>query len=146
MPVSCAALGISPTAIWPNDADARSLFARVGTVHPLPDEAAFEAASVGGAVYGWMFALMDRLTGWQVEAGVPPDAARALVALTLRGAATVAMDRFEEPLPDILAGLATPGGITESGLGRLADSEALAAWSEACATALARMGDSLDRQ
>ena len=62
MPVSCAAIGRSPTAIFPENAQARELFERVGSVHVLPDEASFEAASALGAYYAWVFALVGEVS------------------------------------------------------------------------------------
>lgn len=139
MPISCAAIGESPTPIFPDVPSARALFARVGTVHAMPDEAAFDAASVLGASYGWVHALIQETADWTAAAGVPEAAARALVAEMVRGAAGMVLARPDLDLAQMIATLATPGGITARGLEVLEDREAWAAWQAALATALARI-------
>lgn len=138
MPLSCAAIGASPTSIYPAEPTVRALFARLGSVHALPDEAAFDAASVLGAFYGWMHALIKETAAWTASAGVPPAAARALVAETVRGAAGMVLARPEIDLAAMLDSLATPGGITSRGLEVLDGRDAWAAWTKALAAALAR--------
>lgn len=139
MPISAATINESPTAIFPNDANARSLFARLGTVHAMADEATFEAASVMGALYGWVFALVDEVARWAAAAGIGEAEARGLTALTFRGAAGMMLEHMDEPLPAMLESLATPGGITCQGLEKLGERGALSAWSEACEAVLARV-------
>lgn len=145
MPVACAAINESPTAIFPDDLNARALFSRLGVVQAFADEASFEAASVFGAVYGWAFALVAETSGWAARSGLPAEQARTLAALVLRGAAGMALRDPETPLPDILATLATPGGITRLGLDALDERGALAAWSDACEIVLARLREGAGR-
>jgi len=111
MPVSCAAIGESPTAIHPRNEQAQALFERLGPVHVLADEQSFEAASVLGAYYGWVFALMAEVSRWTESAGVPPAQARALVAGMTRGAAATALNDPDRSPAEMLAALQTPGGI-----------------------------------
>lgn len=139
MPISCAAIGESPTSIHPDEPTARALFQRVGSVYAMPDEAAFEAASVLGATYGWVHALIKETAEWTAAAGVPEAAARALVVEMARGAAGMVLARPDLDLAAMIETLATPGGITALGLEVLDDRGAWAAWRAALAAALARI-------
>ena len=138
MPISCAAIGESPTSLYPDDTAARRLFERLGPVHALPDETSFEAASVLGAFYGWVYAMLGEVTAWTEGHGVPPQTARDLVAQTARGASGMILGRPDEPLAAMLESLSTPGGITSRGLEVLEESAAISAWSTACRAALDR--------
>ncbi len=134
MPVSCAAIGESPTAMHPRNARAQALFAQLGPVQVLADERAFQAASVLGAYYGWVFALMAEVGRWAESAGVPPPQARALVAGMTRGAGAAALNDPESSPAEMLSALRTPGGITEHGLRALQENGGLAGWTQACAS------------
>jgi pyrroline-5-carboxylate reductase len=139
MPVSCAAIGESPTSIFPEDDRARVLFESLGPVFALPDEASFEAASVVGALYAWIYALLDETTGWMKSTGVPAAAARNLVTQAPRGATGMVLARPDETIEDMFSSLATAGGLTERGLEVLRDADALEAWSRACDAALEKI-------
>jgi pyrroline-5-carboxylate reductase len=139
MPVSCAAIGESPTTIFPEHEMVRALFERLGPVFAMPDEPSFESASVVGALYAWIYALLDETTGWMLGAGVPASAARNLVAQATRGATGMVLARPDQTIEDMLESLATSGGLTEKGLEVLRESNALAAWSHACDAALKKI-------
>jgi len=139
MPVSAAAIGESPTAIYPDEPATRTLYERLGTVVVLPDEEAFAAASVMGAYHGWVFAVIAQAAAWLEGQGIPADRARALAAGMMRGAAGVAIAAPETPLAETLARLTTPGGITEAGFKRMEKVAGLGAWPAACDAALALM-------
>ena len=136
MPISSAALNESPTLLFPDHPGARAVFALLGRVHPLADEAAFTAANVVAAFYGWIYALADEAADWTARAGVPHRTARSLVLETLRSAADMALAQPDKPLPELLRELATPGGITERGLDVLRRRGGLAPWREAMDAAL----------
>jgi pyrroline-5-carboxylate reductase len=130
MPLTCAAIHRSPTLLYPDDPPARSLFELLGNVHVLSNEDQFTPASVITAYYGWVYALLDKVVAWTVEAGVPSETARALVLETTRGAAEMGLARPEQNLSALLDALATPGGITRQGLETLEDRHSLEAWAE----------------
>jgi pyrroline-5-carboxylate reductase len=138
MPISSAAIGESPTSLYPDHAEARRLLKHLGPVHALPDETSFEAASVLGAFYGWIYAMLAEVTAWTGDQGVPPQTARDLVAQTARGATGMILGRPDESLAAMLETLCTPGGITSRGLEVLEENEAISAWREACRAALER--------
>lgn len=141
MPVSCAAIGESPTSLYPDDHNARSLLTRLGPVIALPDESSFEAASVIGAYYAWIYALVAETTAWLEAAGVPNAAGRSLVLQAIRGATGMMLARPDDSPADMIRKLATPGGITERGLGLLEQRGALTAWRDACQLSLERLQD-----
>lgn len=139
MPISSAALNGSPTLVFPGHPAVVEGFSPLGRVHVLPDEAGFTAASVIAAFYGWMYALADETIAWSVERGVPPEVARPLVMETIRSTADMALANPGEPVRDLLDRLATPGGITEYGLGILRRNHGLGAWSTALDAVLERI-------
>ena len=139
MPISCAALNQSPTLLYPDHPQVRALFALLGQVHVLLDEAQFTPASVIAAFYGWVYALFDKTVAWTTQAGVPPETARCLVLETVRGAAEMSLAQPDVELSAILDTLATPGGITEHGLDVLRQQQGLTAWTEALDAVLGRM-------
>lgn len=141
MPISCAALNSSPTLLYPENPRARALFALLGSVHVLADEAQFAPASVIAAFYGWVYALLDETVAWTVGAGVPPQIARDLVLETVRGATDMALAQPEKDLVNMLDSLATPGGITEYGLKILHQRHGLDAWTIALDAVFDRMKD-----
>ncbi len=144
MPISAVAVCASPTALYPDEPCARALFARLGEVLPLRDEAEFEAATVSAAVYGWVHDLIGRSAAWSEAAGLDPTTARRLAALTFGAAARMVVADEEKSVTALVASLATPGGITERGLRVLQEREVAPAWDAACDAVLAhlrRIGD-----
>jgi pyrroline-5-carboxylate reductase len=139
MPMSAAMIGESPTCLYPDLAPARALFSRLGPVVALPDEAAFEAASVLGAYYGWVHGLIGTVARWTAEAGVDAATARDLTAYMTRAAADMVRHQRDLSFAEIVGELATPGGITALGLGVLEDRAALEAWQDACEAVFTRL-------
>ncbi|MFX1538831.1 MAG: NAD(P)-binding domain-containing protein [Promethearchaeota archaeon] len=131
IPISCAAINQSPSLLYPDNPQARTLLSHLGQVHVLHNEAHFTSASAIGAFYGWIFALLDEAILWTTQTGVRYQIARNLVLETVRGAVNMALKDPETDLKVILNTLATPGGITEQGLTVLLQGQGLAAWSEA---------------
>jgi pyrroline-5-carboxylate reductase len=139
LPVSCAAIGASPSALFPDQPRAHELLGLLGSVHVFPDEASFEVAISVGVYYAWSFALAAEGTRWAQAQGLAQDAARAFVVESLRGAASMMAAHPDEPLADMLDALATSGGLTRLGLEVMEERGALQAWSAACDAVLARI-------
>ena len=106
MPISCAAINQSPTLLFPDNPQARSLLNHLGQVHVLPNEACFTSASAIGAFYGWIYALLDKTVFWTTQTGVPVQTARNIVLETVRGAVNMALNEPKIDLNVILATLA----------------------------------------
>ena len=139
MPITCAALCLSPTLLFPNDTAARELFELLGTVHILDAEDQFTPASVISAYYGWVYALLDETMKWTTAAGVPEKIARELVLETTRGACEMGLDRTNTELSELLDSLATPGGITRLGLASLREKKSLEAFTGAANIVLTKL-------
>lgn len=139
MPISAAAIGASPTPLFPADAQAETLLAHLGAVIPMASESALEAASVNAAAYGWYFRLIGRIEAANITAGLDAEAARRMAIETLAAAAAVARVS-DAPADTILRDLATPGGITAQGLDILKEANAFEAWDAAFAAVATRVG------
>ncbi|MDQ0467920.1 pyrroline-5-carboxylate reductase family protein [Labrys wisconsinensis] len=138
MPLTAAEIGASPTAVFPDLPAARPLLDPLGPVVPLASERDFEVATVSAAIYGWVQDLVGRSAAWSERHGLAPDTARRLTALTFVAAARLIGER-DEPIPDLLRSLVTPGGITERGLDVLAARDVPQAWDAACDAVLAKL-------
>ncbi len=139
MPISCAALCESPTPLFPDGTRARAVLERLGTVIAVPDEAAFETASVSAALYGWFVALFGWMADANKSAGLSDAVARERVLRTARGAASVGLADPQRELSDILQSLATPGGITAQGMDVLTEAKVRDAWTHAFAAVHQRL-------
>lgn len=139
MPTTAASIGQSPTALWPDLPAARQAIEPLGPVVALPDETAFESATVAAALYGWLQGLVGEMTDWQVAAGLPPETARGLVAQTAKAAAAIIQARPETSIELLTRDVCTPGGITELGLEHLRRNDAFDPWHGACDAVLERL-------
>ncbi len=139
MPISAAAVGASPTVLFPDDGAAREVLSTLGDVIVLPAEDLMEAASVDAAVYGWVHALIGATAEWTRARGVGEAEARRLAAGTFAAAARMVAARPDQPVSEMLRALATPGGITATGLGVLAAGDFLGQWERAMDAAQGRL-------
>ena len=138
MPLTAAALGASPTTLFPDIPEVRDLIARFGSVIALNRESDFEVATVSAAVYGWAQDLIARSADWALQRDLSPEAARQLSALTFVAAGRLIAER-PETMHDLLRSVITPGGITERGLNVLAERDVPAAWDAACEAVLHKL-------
>lgn len=143
MPGYANALGVGPSLLYPVNDLCEDLLSRLGPVHVFEDRAAFEAACVFGAFSGASYVFMQRIVTWFEAQGVPPETARMLVAETLRGNAEVVRS-VDEPLENIVEGIATVGGITRQCVDALDAEGALESWSRALDAVQARMKRGMD--
>ena len=132
MPIIAAAVGESPTTLFPEDREVRALFAPLGPVVAVPDEARFDAANIAHCYYGCLYALIEQAERVMTEAGLDPQSARLLACQATRAAATMARDHHDEPLQETTAAIATEGSFTKLGLDHLNSEGALEAWADAC--------------
>ncbi|WP_226576250.1 pyrroline-5-carboxylate reductase family protein [Acuticoccus sediminis] len=138
MPLTAASIGASPTLVFPADPDVVALLERVGSPVPLRREDDFEVATVHAAVYGWAQALIATGAKWSAAQGLDEATARRLAARTFVAAGRMIAEQ-PAPMDDLIAALATPGGITEAGLRSLEQSGVPAGWEEACDVVLGRL-------
>jgi pyrroline-5-carboxylate reductase len=132
LPISCAAINKSPVLIYPSNQRVENLFSLLGYVHILPDEKAFSpGTALVGALYAWLFLLMDEAAAWTKDNGLDEDMARQLVIQTMAGACGMADMQEDKSFKEIWKTLATPGGISQLGADVLNNRDAFSAWSEA---------------
>lgn len=138
MPLTAVEFGASPTTAYPDYPELRPALELLGSVLPLRSEAEFETATVTAAVYGWAQELIRQTSAWLVERGLEPATARQLTARTFMAAGVLTAESAQQ-LHTLLESIATPGGITELGLNRLAQDGVPQAWRGACEAVLARL-------
>ncbi len=114
MPGLANAHNTGPSALYPDLPAARELLAFLGPVHCYAEQQSFTTASVMGAFSGLTVLMMRDAIAWFEANGLSPQDARALVAETLRGNATMLMETPRD-MNHIARGVVTPGGITEQG-------------------------------
>ncbi|MFX1256009.1 MAG: NAD(P)-binding domain-containing protein [Promethearchaeota archaeon] len=131
MPISSAAINLSPTLLYPDNPQVRSLFTLLGEVLILPEESLFTTATTIAAFYGWVYALVNETINWTVQKGVPYQIARKLVLKTINGAVEMSLDQSDQEITAILETLTTKGGITQYGLKILNQRNGLIAWKDA---------------
>ncbi|MFX0091644.1 MAG: NAD(P)-binding domain-containing protein [Candidatus Hodarchaeota archaeon] len=142
MPISSAAINLSPTLIYPDHPQVRDLFTLLGEVLILPEESLFNPATVIAAYYGWIYALMNETINWTVQNGIPYQVAHKLVLKTIKGAVEMSLAQSDQSLTTILETLTTKGGITERGLDVLKKGNGLAAWTDALEVVLKKLRNS----
>lgn len=135
MPVLSAALGESPTCLYPAEDAVASLFGHLGPVHGFDDEEAFATAAVAASFYVWLYSLMETTAAWLHDNGVALDTGRALVAGMTRAAASRCLDMGGD-MERLAQAIARPGTFTRIGMDRLHEREAMRAWCEACQSVL----------
>lgn len=132
MPVSSAAVGASPTLVYPRHEAIGALFDCCGTTIVVDDERHFDQGTILACVYSWYFALFETLIEATGGQKLPRPVAAELVLGMARGAAELALARPEEAPGEIAAQIATAGTYSRLGLDRLEREHAFEAWREAC--------------
>lgn len=138
LPITAAEIGESPTCLHPDNAAARALFERVGSVHAFDDETTYDAASIQGVVYSTFHTVVQSVAEWLDRGGVPADEARALAARAIRATAGMVAAHPELSLERMVDEFATPGSLTLTAVEAMRDNGALAGINEAFDRALAR--------
>ncbi len=132
-------LGFGATVLHPANDAAIAFLSHFGPLHVFDDWPRYAVASTVAGVSGTSFGLIIEIIRWYEKAGLDTVTARRLATETIIGSAEV-LRRSTEPLDDLLAGLQTPGGITEQGNRILRDRGALAAFHEMMDAVATRMG------
>lgn len=138
LPVTAAEIGESPTCLHPDNAAARALFQRVGSVHAFDDEMTYDAASIHGVVYSTFHAVVQSMAEWLNHNGVPVEEARAIAAQAIRAATSMVMAHPELPLERMVDEFAIPNSLTLTALETMRDNGTFASIHEAFDRALAR--------
>lgn len=131
MPVSSARDGLSPTIIFPGDADILDFFRHCGPVFGADTEDEFNAGTTLACVYGWYFALYGRIARKAEAFGLAPEKARAMTLAMAAGAAARAENAEGKSLKLLTDGIASEGTFTKRGLDLFEERDSFAAWEEA---------------
>lgn len=120
MPTTAAAIGQGVASLHAADPDAlataRALFAPLGVVVELEDEALMHAATaVSGSAPAYLYALVESLEAAGVNAGLAPHDAQRLARATIAGSAALMARSGDEPA-DLRRQVTSPGGTTEAAL------------------------------
>ncbi|HEY5613988.1 MAG TPA: pyrroline-5-carboxylate reductase [Lysobacter sp.] len=123
MPNTPALLGAGITGLFANAntdadqcADAADLLSAVGPVVWVGEEDLINAVTaVSGSGPAYVFLLAEAMQAAGIAQGLPDDAARALVAQTLLGAATM-LTRLDEPAAVLRQRVTSPGGTTQAAI------------------------------
>jgi pyrroline-5-carboxylate reductase len=139
MPVVAAEFGESPTLLYPGEPRVRALIERCGPVVVLAGEAQFAPGAVHACVYGWIERLIAEMEAWSLDHGLAPETSRLLSAQMVRAAATVARERKDTTMADLVGELATPRSFTGAGIRRLDGQEVFGHWRRAMDHTLDRL-------
>jgi len=123
MPNTPALLGLGITGLFANAAtgaqqreDAAELLSAVGpTVWVAEEDLINAVTAVSGSGPAYVFLLAEAMQAAGIAQGLPADAARALVAQTLLGAATM-LTRLDEPAEVLRRRVTSPGGTTQAAI------------------------------
>jgi pyrroline-5-carboxylate reductase len=130
MPTTAAAVCRGAASVWSADPRTRArghaLFAPLGVVADLETEAQIHAATAAsGSAPAYVYALVEALEAAGREAGLAPDAARALSRAAVTGAAAL-MEATGEEAGTLRAQVTSPAGTTQAALDVLMGEDALA--------------------
>lgn len=128
MPTTGVAAGRGVASLWAEDRQARevalALFAPMSQVVELEAEAQMHAATaIAGSGVAYVHAFIQALARAGTAEGLPPDIATALAHGTLSSAA--ASLEAGGTLDELIARVASPGGVTRAALDVLARDQAL---------------------
>ena len=120
MPTTAVAIGRGVTTLYAPEpraaAAARALFAAVGEVVEIADEALmYPATAVSGSAPGYLYAFVEALERAGAQAGLAPDEAARLARGAVAGAAELMARTGADPA-DLRRQVASPGGTTEAAL------------------------------
>ena len=120
MPTTAAAIGQGAASVYADDpvalSRAQALFAPLGSVVPLADEAQMHAATaVSGSAPAYLYAFIEALEAAGITAGLSPKDSQTLARATLSGAAALLAKTGEEPT-ELRRQVTSPGGTTEAAL------------------------------
>jgi pyrroline-5-carboxylate reductase len=113
---ACAAAFSAGPSVLPHDLGVvEQLFSAVGKVFALPEHLLDAVTGLSGSGPAFVYVMIEALSDGGVRMGLPREAAQALAAQTVFGAAKMVLDTHLHPgiLKDAVA---SPGGTTIAGL------------------------------
>lgn len=138
LPITAAEIGESPTCLYPDNAAARALFERVGSVHAFDGEKTYDAASIQGVIYSSFHVVVQSVAEWLDRSGVPADEARTLAARAIRAATDMIATHPERSVERMVDEFATPSSLTLTAVQAMHNNGALTGINDAFDRALAQ--------
>ena len=136
MPNLSAALGKSPIALASNGLDqaaqdaVSALLAPLGTLEWIAEQAFDLVTALAGSGPAFVYRFIDALTQAAARLGLPGEQAARLALATVDGATALAVVSPHDP-GELARRVASPGGVTQAGLDRLDQDDALGKLVEA---------------
>jgi pyrroline-5-carboxylate reductase len=112
-PLPSVAMRLGPTAIYPPDAVARSLFGKTGTAVEVTTESEFDALLAVTAEMASFFALLGTCSKWLIRNGVAEPSASRFVAAMFEGLAATAANETNLSFQALVQDHMTKGGLNE---------------------------------
>jgi pyrroline-5-carboxylate reductase len=137
-PLPTVAVHLGPTAIFPPDPVAASLFDRLGIAVEVPTEGEFRALLTTTASMAAYFAVLDTLASWLQGRGVSPSTAHEYVSMMFYGLGQVPQ-RSEGSFAELASEFKTKGGLNEQFAAELHRRGVFAAWPTGLDAILARL-------
>ena len=129
MPGYANAYNIGPSLLFPERPSWHMFLSFLGPVFICENEHVFEVAATIGAVSGASFSFIRTLTKWFEDNGVEPNFSQDLVIQTLKANLKM-LSKGDKTIDEIIAGVTTPGGITEQLNQSLQKADATTAWKD----------------
>ncbi|MDA0702877.1 MAG: NAD(P)-binding domain-containing protein [Proteobacteria bacterium] len=139
MPMSSCEIGVSPTAIYPDDPETTALFAPLGLVEVLREEAEIAQVTALAVAFTLTHDLVGRTTDWAAANGLDPVTARRIVATHFEAAARIMAAHPERSGESFVKGLATEGGVAAAAYEVLRPAGYDSLWRDAFDAAFRRM-------
>jgi pyrroline-5-carboxylate reductase len=138
VPLPTVAFHEGPTAMFPPDAGAASIFQLLGGAIEVATETELHALWAATATMATHFRFLHTIASWLSARGVPQERARDYVVTMFAGLARAAARR-PEPLEQLAGEFATRGGLNEQCVAALERAGAFDACSEALDAVRARI-------
>jgi len=103
----------SVTAVFPPNVEVMSFFDALGTAVAVHSKAEFDLMGVASALMGLYFGLMEGVTDWLSDKGLPPEISRHYVVSLFASLSETATKSSDEPLSALRREYSTLGGINE---------------------------------
>ncbi len=139
LPLPTCAERLQAVPYWPADADDADLLRRLGTPLPMATEAQLNALWAATASIASFYVLLETISQWSVDNGVPASTAAEFTASTFHAVSKLALSGGPDRFAALAADVATPGGLNEHVVSVLRASGAYAQLGRALDTVLARI-------
>ncbi len=139
MPMSSCEIGVSPTAIYPDDSETAALFSPLGLVEVLREEAEIAQITALAVAFTLTHDLIGQTTDWAAANGLEPATARRIVATHFEAAARIMAAHPERSGESFVKGLATEGGVAAAAYEVLRPAGYDSLWRDAFDAAFRRM-------